>query len=160
MKTSQEKNSGGGRIDSDGQAPPSPLLSQENDRIIEVLRPDGEVKRSRIVEGHVFVCKGCCCGNIDRDFPAVPIEAFKSQWKSRGIRRQVHLTITGCLGPCNLANVVLIYFRGEPIWFQAINSEAQVSLLYDHIEQMLTAGRFLPLPHELARLRFDRYLQP
>ena len=41
-----------------------------------------------------------------------PLDEFKRQWKERGIRRRFHLTISGCLGPCPLANVVLIQFHG------------------------------------------------
>ncbi len=75
-----------------------------NDRLVEVTRADGEECEVRVLDGHLFVCKACCCGNVGRGFPEVPLEEFKSQWEARGIRRRVHLTVSGCLGPCAVAN--------------------------------------------------------
>lgn len=43
--------------------------------------------------------------------PSLPLDEFKAQWKDRGIRRRFHLTVSGCLGPCTLANVVMIQFK-------------------------------------------------
>src|SRR5687767_13022235 len=74
----------------------------------EVVRCDGEQKTVRVVEGHLLVCKGCCCGNPERGTPAVPLDRFKREWKERGIRTRVHLSISACLGPCAVANVVLL----------------------------------------------------
>ena len=41
-----------------------------------------------------------------------------------------HLTISGCLGPCPLANVVLILFRGRSVWLHSINSPDDVDSIY------------------------------
>ena len=79
----------------------------EADRFANVILPDGETREVRVVEGHLFVCEGCCCGNADKGVPEVPRAAFKKEWKERGIRRRVHLSISGCLGPCAVANVVI-----------------------------------------------------
>ena len=78
-------------------------------------------KKIRVQDGHLFVCNGCCCGRTEKGFPALPLEEFKQQWKKRGFRRRFHLTISGCLGPCPLANVVLLQFRGRSMWFHSIN---------------------------------------
>jgi cobaltochelatase CobN len=115
-------------------------------------------KEVRIQDGHLFVCNGCCCGRTDKGFPALPLDQFKRQWKERGIRRRFHLTISGCLGPCPLANVVLIIFRGRLAWFHSINSPADVDSLYDYVEQMLLAESYLDPPPELAGRLFDRYI--
>jgi cobaltochelatase CobN len=123
-----------------------------------VTRADGLAKEIRVQDGHLFVCQGCCCGRTDKGFPALPLEEFKRQWKERGIRRRFHLTISGCLGPCPLANVVLILFHGRSVWLHSINAAEDVSLIYGYVERMLLAGRFLEPPAELAERRFDRYL--
>jgi cobaltochelatase CobN len=115
-------------------------------------------KEIRIQDGHLFVCNGCCCGRTEKGFPALPLEEFKRQWKQRGIRRRFHLTISGCLGPCPLANVVLLVFRGRSVWFHSINSAADVDLLYDYAERMLLARTYLDPPPELAKRFFERYL--
>ena len=90
---------------------------------------------------------------MDKGFPALPLESFKRQWKLRGLRRRFHLTISGCLGPCPLANVVLLTFRGESAWFHSINNEEDVRLIYDYAEDMLQAEEFLAPPEWLARPR-------
>jgi len=123
----------------------------------QIARADGSAKEIRIQDGHLFVCQGCCCGRTDKGFPAVPLEEFKRQWKERGIRRRFHLTISGCLGPCPLANVVLIIFRGQSVWLHSINSPEDVSLIYGYVERMLREESYLDPPAGLAERRFDRY---
>jgi cobaltochelatase CobN len=130
----------------------------ENSPIDLVTRADGVSKSIRIQDGHLFVCQGCCCGRTDKGFPALPLEEFKRQWKDRGIRRRFHLTITGCLGPCPLANVVLIQFRGESVWLHSINNAEDVSLIYSYVECMLRSECYLDPPAELAWRHFQRYV--
>lgn len=126
--------------------------------IHEIRRADGVLKKIRIQDGHLFVCHGCCCGRVDKGFPALPLDQFRKQWKDRGIRRRIHLTISGCLGPCPLANVVLIQFRGRSVWLHSINNEGDVSLIYNYMEQMLRAESFIPPPAGLMGRHFQRYL--
>jgi len=130
----------------------------EQSPLLYVTREDGVPKEIRVHDGHLFVCQGCCCGRTDKGFPALPLDEFKRQWKERGIRRRFHLTISGCLGPCPLANVVLILFRGYSLWLHSINHAADVDLIYDYVERMLLEERFLEPPSGLAERQFDRYL--
>src|SRR5690242_16590624 len=122
-----------------------------------VTRADGTAKEIRIQDGHLFVCLGCCCGRTEKGFPPLPLEEFKSQWKARGIRRRFHLTISGCLGPCPLANVVLILFRNRSLWLHSINSPEDVTSIYTYVEAMLRAESYLDPPRGLAERQFDRY---
>jgi cobaltochelatase CobN len=126
--------------------------------LIRVTRADGVSKEIRIQDGHLFVCNGCCCGRVEKGFPALPLEEFKDQWKKRGIRRRLHLTISGCLGPCPLANVVLLQFRGRSMWFHSINHANDVDLIYNYVERMLQGETDLDLPAELTGRYFQRYL--
>ena len=124
----------------------------------QITRADGISQEIRIQDGHLFVCQGCCCGHTEKGFPALPLEEFKRQWKERGIRRRFHLTISGCLGPCPLANVILIQFLGQSVWLHSINSPKDVTLIYDYVERMLRADRYLDPPAALAGRHFQRYL--
>ncbi len=124
-----------------------------------VARADGSKWPIRVHDGHLFVCHGCCCGRPEKGFPALPLESFKRQWKQRGLRRRFHLTVSGCLGPCPLANVILLQFRGHSLWFHSINSESDVGLVYDYVEDMLQQGRFVEPPEGLAGRRFERWLE-
>ena len=130
----------------------------EHSPIQQVTRADGISKEIRIQDGHLFVCQGCCCGRTDRGFPASPLEEFKSQWKQRGIRRRFHLTISGCLGPCALANVILIQFRGQSVWLHSINSPDDVTSIYAYVEQMLLGECYFDPPATLAGRHFQRYV--
>jgi nitrile hydratase accessory protein len=123
-----------------------------------VTRGDGVSKQIRVQDGHLFVCNGCCCGRTEKGFPALPLDDFKRQWKQRGIRRRFHLTISGCLGPCPLANVVLLQFRGSSLWLHSINGPEDVNLIYDYVERMLLAETALDLPEALQSRLFERYL--
>lgn len=104
--------------------------------------------------GQLFVCAtGCCCGRTGDGFPSGPAELYHEERERRRLRNTVHLTIGGCLGPCALANVVLL-FDGQALWFHSMNFEALVLVLYDHVEAMVKAGCCLPAPPPLAPLQF------
>jgi len=56
-----------------------------------------------------------------------------------------------------LANVACLVFDGRSVWFHSVNTPWQVRLIFDHIEAMLAADRFLPPPPELAEYVFNFY---
>ncbi|HKX29616.1 MAG TPA: (2Fe-2S) ferredoxin domain-containing protein [Blastocatellia bacterium] len=145
-------------MNSDSKSVDRPLPEGIPNRFVFVMRADREVKKIRVLEGQLFVCQGCCCGRTERGMPALPLDEFKQQWKERGVRLRVHLTVTGCLGPCPLANVVLILFDGEAIWLHSINSPEHVTEIYDYLEAMLRAEQYLPPPGRLADCHFNRHL--
>jgi nitrile hydratase accessory protein len=120
-----------------------------------VVRSDGRLVNVARARGQLFVCaSGCCCGRTADGFAAVPAETFHREWERRRLRNIVHLTIGGCLGPCALANVVLLLFDGQAQWFHSVNSDALARAIYDHIERMLEADRWLPPPPILAPHHF------
>jgi cobaltochelatase CobN len=122
---------------------------------VQVVRPDGRVINVIPPRGQLFVCAtGCCCGRTDDGFPSVPTQLYHNEWERRGLRNVVHLTIGGCLGPCALANVVLLLFDGRAQWLHSINSEPLVQALYDHIGAMVDADRCLSVPPALAPYEF------
>jgi cobaltochelatase CobN len=131
---------------------------EASDRFTEATRFDGESKTIRVVEGHLFVCQGCCCGNTEAGNPPVPLDRFKKEWKERGIRSRIHLTVSGCLGPCSVPNIVMLMYRGETVWFHSINSNYEVVLIYDYLERLLQLNRFAPPQEPLSRKVFQRYV--
>lgn len=121
------------------------LVSRTDGRLVNVARPRGQL----------FVCKdNCCCGRTEDGFPPVPAALYHAEWERRRLRNVVHLTVGGCLGPCALANVVMLLFDGQALWFQGMNADSRVRALYDYIEDMLDADRVLPAPPDLAPLQF------
>ena len=137
---------------SDGKAPrPRNLVLRADGKGINVFRRPGQL----------FVCaKGCCCGLTDRGHDPVPEELYHSEWERRRLRNKVHLTIGGCLGPCALANVVMLLFAGRESWFHTITSDAQVLAIYDYLEAMVAAGRYLPPPLALQPNAFSVFDWP
>jgi nitrile hydratase accessory protein len=120
-----------------------------------VARSDGRMVNVARFRGQLFVCAtGCCCGRTGDGFAAVPTELYHGEWERRRLRNVVHLTIGGCLGPCALANVALLLFDGQAMWFHSIDSEMLVRALYDHIDAMLAADGCLPAPPALAPYHF------
>jgi nitrile hydratase accessory protein len=120
-----------------------------------VIRADGSAVNVARPRGQLFVCAtGCCCGRTDDGFAPVPSELYHEEWERRRLRNVVHLTIGGCLGPCALANVVLLLLDGQALWFHSMNSRELVLALYDHIERVLDADRGVPAPPALARYQF------
>jgi nitrile hydratase accessory protein len=120
-----------------------------------VRRADGRLVNVARPRGQLFVCAtGCCCGRTQDGWPAVPTELYHQEWERRRLRNIVHLTIAGCLGPCALANVVLLLFDGQALWFHSMDSEAIVLSLYDVIDMMLDRDGCVPLPPELMRRQF------
>ncbi len=123
-----------------------------------VIRADGRTLNIVQHRGHLSYCvTGCCCGRTDRGYAEVPVDVYKEEWLRRKIRNQVHLTKGGCLGPCALANVASLVFDGQSVWFHSVNSAWQVRQIFDYIESMLKADRFLKPPAELSEFVFNYY---
>ena len=121
-----------------------------------VWRADGEPINVFRRPGQLFVCaSGCCCGHTERGHAPVPVDLYDREWARRRIRHKVHLSIGGCLGPCALSNVALLLFAGHQIWFHSVTGDEQVVAIFDYIEAMVRADRFLPPPPSLAPQVFD-----
>ena len=123
-----------------------------------VIRADGRAFNIVQHRAHLTYCyTGCCCGITERGYAAVPVDVYKEEWLRRKIRQDVHLTKGGCLGPCALANVASLVFDGKSIWFHSVNSEWQVRQIFDYIDSMLKADRFVEPPAELSEYVFNYY---
>ena len=123
-----------------------------------VTRADGKMVNVARKTGQLFFCAtGCCCGHADKGVPPVAADLYHDEWERRKLRNKVHLTSVGCLGPCPLANVVMLLFDSRSIWFHSMNSDRLVMALYDYIEQMLAAQAYLPPPPLLVDHHFTAF---
>ena len=135
---------------------PGPLATTGHRQ--SVTRADGRVIDVLQRRAHISYCfTGCCCGKTERGYAPVPATAFKEEWINRRLRKLVHLTKAACLGPCDLANVANVVFDGRDAWFHSVNSPDEVRWIFDYVEQMLAADRFLPPAERLASLAFNFY---
>lgn len=115
------------------------------------------LRTKREVIGHLTVCSGCCCGAVDRGKPEVPVEWLKAEWRNRGLKKSLQLTIAGCLGPCDLTNVVRISDRSGDVWLGGIDRFQLYSELADWASRSNEAGALLPLPEQFEELRFNPF---
>jgi cobaltochelatase CobN len=123
-----------------------------------VVRADGRPVNIVQRRAHLSYCfSGCCCGRTERGYAQVPVETYKEEWTRRKMRNTVHLTKAGCLGPCVLSNVASLVFDGRSVWFHSVNSPWQVKQIFEYIDAMLEADRFLQPPEELLEYVFNFY---
>jgi hypothetical protein len=105
----------------------------------------------------LLLCKGCCCGRTDRGLPEVPVDRIKAIWKAEKLNRAVQLTISGCLGPCDLPNVAVVVTAAGTEWFGRLAGDAIYDAIIAWARACQEAGSTLPLPENLNRLRFERF---
>jgi cobaltochelatase CobN len=123
-----------------------------------VTRADGRVVDLLQRRAHIAYCfSGCCCGKTERGHAPVPAATFKDEWVRRNLRKVVHLTRAACLGPCELANVASLMFDGHATWFHSVNGDEEVRGIFDYVEMMLAADRFLAPPAQVSHLTFNFY---
>lgn len=114
----------------------------------------------RLVLGHVSVCQGCCCGNIANGRPAVPVEWLKKEWRARGLLKRIELSISVCLGPCDVPNVVTISNECGTQWHGGITEFSQYRALLEWAIASRDAGELLPLPSRFRQNSLHPFRNP
>jgi len=120
----------------------------------------------RIVQlhGNLFVCSrangNCCCGWVEKGRMPFDNALWADEWERRRIRNRLHLTFTGCLGPCPIGNNAMLQVHGRSIWFKDLNRTDLVPQVFDYAEAMLAAGHVLTPPATLRDHVYERYLPP
>jgi len=114
--------------------------------------------RRSCVLAQIFFCEGCCCGRSDKGFPSLPKEMIKERWKALKLNGTIQLTISGCLGPCDLANVFyLLNSNGVGQWFGGLSKDWQYDTLIKWATECQQAGSMMPMPAALECHRFTRF---
>lgn len=133
------------------------------------LRARGEDVRVVQVEGNLFVCSrsngNCCCGWEEKGRFVFDNSLWADEWERRRVggaplRTRLHLTFSGCLGPCAAGNNALLQIHGRSIWLEDLNGPQYPELVFDYAQAMLESGRVLPPPPELRDHVYERYLPP
>jgi cobaltochelatase CobN len=107
----------------------------------------------------LIVCKGCCCGQADKGQPAIPEERLKTTWKKERLLKTIQLTISGCVGPCDAANVVQIITPEGVEWYGGLDRSSYYDALIEWARRCHAEGTLLPRPELLKSRRFSGYLQ-
>lgn len=139
----------------------TPRSAKTQIRSIKVRARDEDFRIVQ-VHGTLLVCSkehgNCCCGWTEKGRAPVNTSLYSEEWERRKIRNKVHLSFTGCLGPCAVGNTALLQIFGQSIWFKDLNGDQYIPMIYDYIETMLLAGHVLPLPENLLDHIYARYL--
>ncbi len=109
----------------------------------------------RRVNAQMFVCKGCCCGQVEHGGPAIPEEWLKQEWRKRGLLKRVQLTISGCLGPCDVPNVVKIVTPEKTVWLGNISRRDQYQSLLDWASRSKDSGHAIEVPNMTPKIIWE-----
>jgi len=118
---------------------------------------DFALQTKRLVAGQITICRGCCCGNVERGLPGVPVEWLKNEWRKRGLLKRVQLTISGCVGPCDVPNVVVITNPRGTEWLGNVTEFDQYRSLLEWALRCRDAGEMLSLPREFDKNRISPF---
>jgi cobaltochelatase CobN len=113
-----------------------------------------ETKRRVIAQ--LIVCQGCCCGATQKDRPEVPVDWLKDEWRRRGLLKRFQLSISGCIDPCDVPNVVAVNSELDSLWLGQITHFNQYRSLVEWAAHSVDAGHLLELPREFK----DHLLHP
>ncbi|MBV9122420.1 MAG: cobaltochelatase subunit CobN, partial [Planctomycetes bacterium] len=130
-----------------GQLPDLPLPHTGGPRLRTRRRPWAQI----------VLCQGCCCGQTERGLPAVPLDWLKPLWKAEHLNKVVQLTVSGCLGPCDLPNVCSVLTPQGQTWYGRLTTREDYAVLLDWARRCRAQGDLVPLPAELDHLRFERW---
>jgi hypothetical protein len=117
------------------------------------------VKTKRHVLAQVVVCKGCCCGRTDKGRPGLPEERLKTTWKKERLLKTIQLTISGCVGPCDVPNVVQIITAAGIEWYGLLNEDAHYDALMEWARACHASQSLLPRPETLESHLFDGFIE-
>ncbi|MBC7771859.1 MAG: (2Fe-2S) ferredoxin domain-containing protein [Pyrinomonadaceae bacterium] len=115
------------------------------------------VGRCRSQFAQVVLCKGCCCGQTERKRPAVPVDELKAIWKDEKLSRSVQLTVSGCVGPCQMANVVMVLTPSGALWLGPLRDNADYTAIVEWVRACHAEQRLTSLPPSLRGLAFERF---
>ncbi len=140
-----------------------PTRADARPSVVRVAARGEEFKIVQLV-GNLFVCSrangNCCCGWVEKGRMPFDNSLWSDEWERRRIRGRLHLTFSGCLGPCAVGNNALLQIWDRSIWFKDLNSPELAPAVFDYAEAMLAAGVVLPVPEALDRHVYERYLTP
>lgn len=117
-----------------------------------------ETKRRKLAQ--VIVCDGCCCGRTEKGRPRIPLERLKSEWKARKLLGTVQLTISGCLGPCDLANVVGVQTASSNLYLGGLTTDLEYEALLEWATRCTQSQQLEPLPGLLSDRQFEQFRIP
>ncbi len=85
------------------------------------------------------------------------MEWLKNEWRKRGLLKRFQLTISGCVGPCDVPNVVVITSSSGTEWLGNIDRLEQYRSLLEWAARCRDAGEMLALPSEFQECKLSPF---
>lgn len=82
---------------------------------------------------------------------------LKAEWKRRALLKHVQLSISGCLGPCDLVNVIAVAGPDGIDYYGRLTTQAHFDAVLDWATACARDGVVAPLPAVIAAHRIDRF---
>ncbi|BDC50487.1 hypothetical protein F183_A28030 [Bryobacterales bacterium F-183] len=86
----------------------------------------------------------------------MPVDWLKAEWKQRKLLKDVQLTISGCIGPCDASNAVLVFHGPDPVWLGGLYAQEHYQALLDWAVSCKETGILQPLPDILIPHQIER----
>lgn len=125
------------------------LATADQPDLVSAVRPMKLRPGSSLVPAHkrhVMVCVGPRCvasGAWET------LDKLRTEVADLGMNTGEHrvlVTRSGCLGPCNMAPLALVYPEGS--WYAVPNDDVVYAIVHEHLVAGVPAGRFLTRPGE------------
>lgn len=72
------------------------------------------------------------------------MEWLKGEWRKRGLLKRVQLTISGCVGPCDVPNVVVITSSSRTEWLGNVVKFDQYRAWWNGLSAVVTQVKCWP----------------
>tara|TARA_B100001564_G_scaffold311466_1_gene283767 strand:- start:509 stop:793 length:285 start_codon:yes stop_codon:yes gene_type:complete len=80
----------------------------------------------------------------------VPVDALIEAWEKNSLEDSVELTISGCLGPCSMRNVVLLETDQSQIWLGGLSSDSHYDAVVEWACDFSQRGNGCEMPEVLT----------
>ena len=92
---------------------------------------------------------------MSRGHDEVPVEFLKKAWAERNLEKEIQLTISGCLGTCEMRNVVLLRTDGDRIWLGRLGEKVEYEAIVEWASNSANIEGAPNLPAVLKKLEFE-----
>jgi predicted metal-binding protein len=133
---------------------------REPDQLKKLLQPTCERQARNTHLGQILICRGCCCGNAKKENPEVPWNWLAKIWNESGLNTHIQLSLTGCLGPCERANVVAVQHPNRQHWFGGLKTRDDYQQLLVFAQEWLESKALPEIPEQLVEREFQRWNFP
>jgi YHS domain-containing protein len=143
------------------QPPAQPLQLHTKLRVLKLQARREEFRIPQLL-GNLFVCSpangNCCCGRPEKGRMPFENRLYEQEWERRSLRPRVHLTFSGCFGPCIVGNNAMLQVLGRSLWFKDLNEPDLIPAIFDYIEAIVRTGEIVSPPAILEAHLYERYM--